>query len=161
MTGGHPTRRQRLRIVRSARNGLASNPAWFDRAYQTRFIARLFLVIVAIAVTSACLTIALLWALLYRPGASPQSSLIAALIGVAVVMLTELLLAAPIVYVLGIRQSRQVVGPLRRMTRTLGAIGAGDFSQRLTIRHNDILEPVAKSINRMAERLQKRHSNSR
>lgn len=161
MTAAHPARRRGLRTVRSARNGLAGNHAWFDRTYQIRFIARALLIVVAIAVASTGLTIALLWALFYRPGASPQGSFIAALIGVAVMMLIELLLAAPIVYVLGVRQSRQVVGPLRRITRTLGAIGSGDFSQRVIVRHDDILEPLASSINRMAERLQKRHGNSR
>ena len=161
MTAAHPARRRGLRTVRSARNGLAGNRAWFDRTYQIRFVTRMLLLVVTVAVASTGLTIALLWALFYRPGGSPQGSLIAALTGVAAVALIELLLAAPIVYVLGVRQSRQVVGPLRRITRTLGAIGSGDFSQRLIVRHDDILEPLASSINRMAERLQKRHGNSR
>jgi methyl-accepting chemotaxis protein len=160
MTAAHPARRRGLRTVRSARNGLAGNRAWFDRTYQIRFIARVLLIIIAIAVASTGLTIALLWALFYRPGAGPQGSLIAALGGVAVMILIELLLAAPIVYVLGVRQSRQVVGPLRRITRTLGAIGSGDFSQRVVVRQDDILGMVASSINRMTERLQKRRGNS-
>lgn len=161
MTAAHPARRRGLRTIRSARNGLAGNHARFDRAYQIRFVTRMLLLVVTVAVASTGLTIALLWALFYRPGGSPQGSLIAALIGVAAVALIELLLAAPIVYVLGVRQSRQVVGPLRRITRTLGAIGSGDFSQRVIVRHNDILDPLVSSINRMAERLQKRHGNSR
>jgi nitrate/nitrite-specific signal transduction histidine kinase len=76
-------------------------------------------------------------------------------------MLIELMLAAPLVYYLGLRQSHQVVGPLRRITRMLGAVGSGDFSQRIVVRHNDVLGMVANSINRMAERLQKRHGSSR
>jgi len=161
MAAARLVRRRRFRTVRSARTGLGRNPAWFDRPYQIRFVSRVFLLVITIAVVSSCLAIALLWALLYRPGATPQTQLIAALTGVAVAMLIQLMLAAPVVYYLGLRQSHQVVGPLRRITRLLGAIGSGDFSQRIVVRHNDVLGTVAHSINRMVERLQKRHGNSR
>ena len=158
MTDAAPSRRKRS-ASKPARNGLASPRVWIDRVYHARFIRRLFLTICAVVVTGSLLAMLLLWSLFYRTGSSNQHVLIASLIGVAVSVLIELLIAVPLVYSLGTRQSRQVVGPLRRITRALGAIGSGDFSQRVTIRQNDVLEPVATSINRMAERLQKRHHN--
>ena len=141
------------------RNGLAVNRVWFNRAYQIRFITRLFLIIFTITITGSLLAILTLWSLLYRAGAENQHLLIAALVGVGVAVLIELLVAVPLVYYLGARQSHQVVGPLRRITRALGAIGTGDFAQRVVVRQDDVLETIAESINRMAERLHKRHNN--
>ncbi len=42
------------------------------------------------------------------------------------------------------------------MKKLLEAIGNGDFSQRITLRDGDALEDLAKSVNAMAETLQKR-----
>jgi len=149
-----------LRTAREARSGLAPNSFWFDRTYQSRFIINVFLIILTIAVASSCVAVALLWTLLYRPGAAQQPTLTAALIGVAVVVVAELLLAAPIAYYVGLRQSNQVVGPLRRVIRTLGSIGSGDFSKRVTLRQGDVLEMVARAINEMTEQLHKRYGSN-
>ena len=160
MAAAQPIRRQALRTTREARAGLAPNPSWFDRTYQTRFITNIFLIIMTLVLASSCVAVALLWKTLYQPGAGQQVTLSAALIGVAVAMITELILAAPIAYYLGLRQTNRVVGPLRRMIRTIEAIGSGDFSRRITLRQGDVLEMVARSINQMAEQLQKRYGNS-
>lgn len=127
-----------------------------DREYQLRFVTRLFVVVLAIAVISSLIATGLLWANMYQPELGRQAHFVAALIGISVTLLIELLVAIPIVYVLGIRQSHRVVGPLNRIRRTLEAIGSGDFSQRITLRKGDALEDLAAVINQMAERLQQR-----
>ena len=127
-----------------------------DRGYQLRFVTRIFLVVFTVAVTSSLIATTLLWTNMYRPELDTQTPLIGSLIAVATTLLIELLLAIPIVYIFGVRQSHRVVGPIQRIKRTLEAIGAGDFSKRITLRQGDALEDLAKSINQMAANLQQR-----
>src|SRR3989338_4264453 len=127
-----------------------------DRGYQLRFVTRVFVVVLVVAVVSALISTGLLWMNMYRPDLEQSTTLVAALIAVATTLLIELLISIPLVYFLGIRQSHRVVGPVNRMKRVLEAIGAGDFSQRIIVRRGDALEDVAKTINEMAERLGKR-----
>jgi methyl-accepting chemotaxis protein len=129
-----------------------------DRGYQLRFVTRLFLAVLAVATISSLISCGLLWTSMDRPGAGLDTSLVIALIAIATTLLIELLLAIPIVFFLGIRQTHRVVGPMNRLKRTLQAIGTGDFSQRITLREGDVLEDLAQSINRMAENLQQRSS---
>jgi methyl-accepting chemotaxis protein len=125
-----------------------------DRPYQLRFVTRLFMVILAVAVTSSLIASTLLWNQLYQPEIG-STSLITGLVAVAVTLLVELLLAIPLIFMLGIRQSHRIVGPMKRMERALEAIGRGDFSQRIILRQGDVLSDLAKSINKMAESLEK------
>jgi methyl-accepting chemotaxis protein len=127
-----------------------------DPAYQLRFVTRIFMVVMAVAVTSSLLASALLWNNLFSPDLQRQTSIVTALIAVATTLLVELLLAIPLVFYLGIHQSHRIVGPMNRLKRTLEAIGNGDFSQRITLRKGDLLEDLAQSINQMAEHLQQR-----
>ena len=127
-----------------------------DRGYQLRFVTRVFVVVLIVAVISSLISTGLLWTNMYRPDLEQQATLIAALIAVATTLLIELLIAIPLVYFLGIRQSHRVVGPVNRIKRVLEAIAAGDFSQRITVRRGDALEDLAKSINQMVERLHQR-----
>ena len=131
-----------------------------DRGYQLRFVTRVFVVVLIVAVVSSLISTGLLWTNMYRPDLEQQATLIAALIAVASTLLIELLIAIPLVYFLGIRQSHRVVGPVNRIKRVLEAIGAGDFSQRIVLRRGDALEGLAKSINQMADSLQQRFSKS-
>lgn len=127
-----------------------------DRDYQLRFVTRVFMVVFAVAVVSSLITSALLWVNMYQPELEPHTTMIAALVAVATTLLIELLLAIPIVFFLGIRQSHRIVGPMNRLKQTIEAIGNGDFSQRITLRQGDALEDLAKYINQMAERLGQR-----
>ena len=127
-----------------------------DRRYQLRFVTRLFMVVLAVASASTLLSAYLLWRNMYVPGEGLQTSFIAALIAVCTTLLVELLLAIPLIFYVGIRQTHRVVGSIKRMERMLDAIGKGDFSQRITLRKGDALEDIAEAIKRMAERLQKR-----
>ena len=127
-----------------------------DRGYQLRFVTRVFVVVLLVAVVSSLISTALLWMNMYQPDLESHTPLIASLVAVATTLLFELLLAIPVVFFLGIRQSHRIVGPMNRLKRTLEAIGTGDFSQRITLRQGDALEDLAKSINQMAESLQQR-----
>ena len=131
-----------------------------DRAYQLRFVTRVFLVVLLVGVISSLLSTGLLWMNMYRPDLETHTPLIASLIAVASTLLIELLLAIPLVFFLGIRQSHRIVGPMNRLKRTIEAIGTGDFSQRIVLRQGDALEDLAKSINQMAESLGQRFPRS-
>ncbi|MDP3721921.1 MAG: HAMP domain-containing protein [Candidatus Omnitrophota bacterium] len=125
-----------------------------DRGYQLRFVARIFLVVLTVGILSALLATSLVWVMLYRPEPDSRALLIPSLIAIATMLFLELLLTVPIVFFLGVQQSRRIVGPMDRLLRTLEAIGQGDFSRRLSVRYGDTLEALAKAINKMAERLQ-------
>ena len=127
-----------------------------DRAYQMRFVTRVFTAVMAIAVISSLLSTSLLWMSMSRPELESQTLLIACLVAVAVTLLVELLLAIPVVFYLGIQQSHRIVGPMNRIKQTLEAISKGNFSQRITLRQGDALEDLAKTINQMAESLNQR-----
>jgi methyl-accepting chemotaxis protein len=131
-----------------------------DRAYQIRFVTRVFMVVLAVAVVSSLLSTTLIWFNMYQPDLNTQVPMISSLIAVAATLLIELLLAIPIVFFLGIRQSHRIVGPINRIKRTLEAISNGDFSQRITLRQGDALEDLAKYINTMAESLARRYPKS-
>jgi len=127
-----------------------------DRGYQLRFVTRLFLVVLAVAVASALVASALVWNNVYAPDWGSRTLVVVALAAIASTLLVELLLAVPLVFFLGVRQSHRIVGPMNRIKRTLEAIGRGDVSQRIAERHGDTLEDLAKAINKMAEALQQR-----
>jgi methyl-accepting chemotaxis protein len=127
-----------------------------DWSYQLRFVTRLFMVVLAVAVASSLISSGMMWRHLYSPNLESQTSLIIGFSAVATTLLIELLLAIPLIFFLGIRQSHRIIGPMNRIKKMLEAIGNGDFSQRLTLRQGDVLEDVAKSINQMAETLQQR-----
>ena len=129
-----------------------------DRAYQLRFVTRLFMVVLAVAVASSLIASTLLWRQLYQPELGSSATLVTGLVAVATTLLVELLIAIPLVFLLGIRQSHRIVGPMKRIQKSLEAIGQGDFSQRLVLREGDVLTDLAASINRMAEALQQRQS---
>ena len=129
-----------------------------DRNYQLWFVTRLFSAVLAIAAVSALIASSMLWKTMYLPEESTHITLIACLITMAVTLLFELMLAIPIIFYVGIRQSHRVVGPMNRLKQTLAAIGNGDFSQRITLRQGDALEDLGSAINQMAENLAKRSS---
>ena len=131
-----------------------------DPGYQLRFVTRLFLAVMLVAILSALLASSILWRMMYVAEEGSHLTLIACLITVSITLLFELLLAIPIVFYLGIRQSHRVVGPMERLKHTLDAIGQGDFSQRIGLRKGDALEELAAAINRMAERLEQRFPRS-
>ena len=131
-----------------------------DRPYQLRFVTRVFLIVMAVAVAASLISSVLLCKGLYATETGSQTLLVSTLLAVAVTLLIELLLAVPLVFILGIRQSHRVVGPMNRLKQTLKAISEGDFTRRITLREGDALEDLAKAINEMAALLQQRFPRS-
>ncbi|MBI3324273.1 MAG: HAMP domain-containing protein [Candidatus Omnitrophica bacterium] len=128
-----------------------------DREYQLRFITRLAMMVFGVAGTSSLIAMAILWRAMDQPELTGHMYVAAALVGSGLTLLLELVIALPITYYLGLRQTHKVVGPIPRMIRMLQAIGAGDFSQRIRLRPGDALVDVATAINQMTENLQKRY----
>ena len=129
-----------------------------DRNYQLRFVTRMFMAVLAVAAVSSLIATGLLSASMYQPDL-PQQTLVYCFVSIALTLLVELLISIPVIWVLGIRQSHRIVGPMGRLKKMIEAIGNGDFSQRITLREGDALEDLAKSLNAMTESLQKRNSH--
>ena len=127
-----------------------------DRGFQLRFVTRLFMAVLGVASAAALISSILLWNNLSLSGQWPNTLLTTSLIAVSTTLLIELLLAIPIIFFLGIRQSHRIIGPMARLKQMLEALGQGDFSQRIVLREGDMLEDFAKSLNQMAENLQQR-----
>jgi methyl-accepting chemotaxis protein len=66
------------------------------------------------------------------------------------------LIMGMVVYLLGLRFSNQIVGPLPRLSATLRAMAQGDYSQRLKFRPGDALEELAADVNHLAESLERK-----
>jgi len=130
-----------------------------DRRYQVAFMLRVFLVVLAVTAASSIISAFLLWRAMAFPGPGLHLALLtAAFIAVGIILLLELCLAIPFIYVLGLRQSHRTIGPVDRFKRVLTDIGKGDFTQRVRLRATDDLDELAASINQMAESLQRRFS---
>jgi methyl-accepting chemotaxis protein len=56
-----------------------------------------------------------------------------------------------IVFLVGIRYSNQIVGPLPRISRTLQELAKGNNPSRLTFRPGDVLEQLAGDVNELAD----------
>jgi methyl-accepting chemotaxis protein len=131
-----------------------------DRTYQLRVARQLLTVLFLIVVGSSLVTSVLMGMSLNQPELGSNAPLIAAAIAVFVMLSIQVLVGSAIVWVVSIRQSHRVVGPMARIKRTLEAIGNGDFSQRLTLRKGDVLQDLAEDINQMAQRLEQRFPRS-
>lgn len=65
-----------------------------------------------------------------------------------------------IVWLIGLFFSNSIVGPIPRLQKTLRAMAAGDYSQRLSFRPGDALEDLAADMNALAEELESRHGSN-
>lgn len=127
-----------------------------DPGYQLRFATQLFATVLGVALLSALIATGILWTSLSQSDLEHQATFVASLVAVSTTLLVELLIAIPIIFYLGIRQSHRIVGPMNRIQRLLEAMAAGDYSQRLTLRPGDVLTDLAEAINRLADSLKDR-----
>ncbi|MCP4713561.1 MAG: PAS domain S-box protein [Deltaproteobacteria bacterium] len=77
------------------------------------------------------------------------------------VFITRIVILATIffvlVVVLGIRYSRTIVKPIKKLSETALRIGEGNFDQHIDIQDEDEIGQLAKSFNRMSEKLKESH----
>lgn len=128
-----------------------------DRRYQLRFVTRLFLVVLVVAVTAAFVSSALVWKHLSQTDQGASLWATVCLVSISATLLVELLIAIPLIFLLGIRQSHRIVGPMKRIRKGLEALGRGEYGHRVTLRKGDALEELAEWINQASEALEKRH----
>ncbi len=67
------------------------------------------------------------------------------------ILLTMLLVVAPLVVIIGIYASHKIAGPIYRIEKFLGSMADGDLSLPLTLRRNDELLSLASGINRVID----------
>jgi methyl-accepting chemotaxis protein len=127
-----------------------------DRRYQLRFVTRVFLSVMGVAVASCLVASAIVWRVFDLPTKAAGVAATVALAAISATLLIELLLAIPLIFILGIRQTHRFVGPMERIMQVLEAVGRGDFGQRIALRRGDALEDLAEAVNRMAEQLEAR-----
>lgn len=68
-------------------------------------------------------------------------------------MLLAALVTSIAVFVIGIRYSNQIVGPLPRIQGSLDQLAKGENPPRLKFRTGDVLEELATSVNRLADQI--------
>jgi methyl-accepting chemotaxis protein len=81
----------------------------------------------------------------------PQGRLIAIVNMVNMRILLSLLLATPLVVIIGIYASHRIAGPIYRIEKFLNNMASGEFSDQLILRKNDELISLANGINRVVE----------
>lgn len=81
----------------------------------------------------------------------PQGRLIAIINAVNIRILFSMLLAAPLIVMIGIYASHRIAGPIGRIERFLDNMASGDLSLPLNIRRNDELVSLANGINRVLD----------
>jgi methyl-accepting chemotaxis protein len=72
-----------------------------------------------------------------------------------------LLLAAGVIglaFIVGIRLSHRIYGPLVSINRFIEELAGGNYKSRMTLRKDDDLIEIRDSLNNLAESLEKRHS---
>ncbi len=124
-----------------------------DPSYQLAFFMKLLGIIVAVGAISAFLAMAIAYRNLSRPELAEQPLLNGALIGIILALFINLIIAIPIAYYLGLRQSHRVIGPLGRIVRALEGIGRGEATNGFTLRKGDILKALETAINQMSRDL--------
>ena len=127
-----------------------------DPSYQLAFFMKLLGTIVAVGAISAFLAIAIAYRNLSRPELEGQPLLHGALIGIILALFINLIIAIPIAYYLGLRQSHRMIGPLGRIVKRLEAIGQGEVTNGFTLRKGDVLRALETAINQMTRDLARR-----
>jgi len=125
-----------------------------NRKYHLKFAIRILGVVFIIAIFSGVMAIGMLWQNLYQPDSSYESHFFVACIGVVLFLFIELILAIPLVYLLTIKQSNELIGPVNRIVTTLQQISNGDFSAQMSIRKGEPLEEIGNAVNILSKEMQ-------
>jgi len=83
----------------------------------------------------------------------PQGRLVSIVNVVNVRILVSLVLATPLVAIIGIFLSHRIAGPWYRMEKFMISVVSGDLTSLITLRKNDELIPLANRINDLVESL--------
>ncbi len=126
--------------------------------FQVTLVNRLLTGIFALAVLSSLVAVLILYRSMDQPDIQTQAHLMTACVAISITLLSELIIAIPLVRFLAIRESHAVVGPIRHIVRAIDAMSDGDYSHRLHLRKGDTLTEIADAINRLAERYDRRGS---
>ena len=127
-----------------------------NRPLQYRFVGALLLFFLVLAVVVILGIYVALWGTLYSFELHQDPLTVALFRTVGWVVAVELLLLAPLVFLVGVFISHKVAGPLVRIHAVLAQMAEGRYDIRLTLRKGDALTELADDINRLAAALRQR-----
>lgn len=138
MRADPPYRRQRLIV----------NPG-----YQIKVTGVLALFFILFVLLALGLVHYALWSTLRALELDQEALFVSIFNAVAWMVTVELVIAIPILILLGLFLTHKVVGPVGRIKAALAQLGQGNFDVVLKLRRGDVLSDLADSINRVATSL--------
>ena len=123
---------------------------------QYRFVGIMLLVLLLMTAGALGSVYFALWVVLQLYNLTTNSLAIAQLTTAGLVVTVELLLMAPVVVWIGIRQTHKVAGPLLRIHGAVQRMAQGDLNIHLKLRKGDALVELAEAINALAASLRLR-----
>ena len=127
-----------------------------NRNLQSPFVGLMLFVLLIMVVGASAAVYFTLWATLksFRPLSDPSS--IAILTTVGLLLVLEVLIVAPLIFMAGLYLTNRVAGPLVRIKAALEEMSRGNFDVRLKLRKGDLMDDVAERINSLADSLRQR-----
>jgi len=134
-----------------------------DRDIQLKYASVLLLFMLGAALLSATIIYYNTWMLVGEKLANvyPQGRLAEIVKSTNIKLALSLLIIAPLVLFATIILSHRVAGPIYNMKKTLEEVSQGNFSQRVHLRKTDELQDMAKSINKVLDKLEEAKGTQR
>lgn len=125
------------------------------KGLQFRYIGLIFILAIIVAVMTGWTVFATGWGMFGEKLANvyPQGRLVEMLKGINVVLIRNLVLVSPFIFLLGILFSHRIAGPLYRIEKTLYEIGRGDLTLKIKLRDGDELSDLAGIVNEMSDKM--------
>lgn len=126
---------------------------------QFKYFALIFLsIMLPLLIVSGCLYY-LIFQIMAEQLAIPESiayNLIPVLEKINFLLIVGIPPIVILLFVWGVILTHRLLGPLRRLEEDLKKISNGDYSVRLKIRKDDDLHPLAKAINKIIDKLERK-----
>lgn len=133
---------------------------FIKKEFQTRFIVKFFLILVAGGILTVALTFLnnqdTLTAVYANSKLTIQNTSLAIMPSVVFTTILTTLALGLVVVVVTLLVSHKIAGPMFRFEKDINRIAGGDLKSRIRIRKGDQFQELAESLNRMVESLSDR-----
>lgn len=133
------------------------------KGLQFRYIGVIFALVVLASIVAGYTVFATGWTLLGEKLADvyPQGRLIHVFKTTNLILIRNLLLVSPLIFILGLLFSHKIAGPVYKIERTIYEIAKGNLGLRIRLRKGDELWDLAEVINTMTETLSNSTSSNK